>query len=140
IKALFIELRDTAKLSPAQERLVLREVDIEPLKFDIDNTVMRVHLIQPLLPGNKTAISFNWHGILPNYGIRSTWGWHDAGARNFATAQWYPQVCVYDNHGWHPDQYIGMGEFYTDYGEYDVSLTVPTRFTTLVTTGSQTNA
>ncbi len=107
--------------------------------FEIDNTILRVHLSNDLLPGGHVIVSFDWTGILPNYGIRSTWGWHDNGARNFATAQWYPQVCVYDNHGWHPDQYIGMGEFYTDYGSFDVSLTVPERFSTVVSTGYQTN-
>ena len=107
--------------------------------YEIDNTIMRVKLSHPLLPGQFLSINMNWHGNLPNYGIRSTWGWHDDGARNFATAQWYPQVCVYDNHGWHPDQYIGMGEFYTDYGAFDVSLTLPDRFTTVVSTGWQTN-
>jgi len=105
------------------------------LRYEIDNTIMRVYLHKPLLPGETTTIYFDWHGILPNYGIRSTWGWHDNGARNFATAQWYPQVCVYDNHGWHPDQYIGMGEFYTDYGSFDVSLTLPKRFSTVSSTG-----
>lgn len=109
-------------------------------QFSVDNTIMHVVLTDPLLPGATRKIDFDWHAILPNYGIRSTWGWHDSAARNFSTAQWYPQVCVYDNHGWHPDQYIGMGEFYTDYGSFDVSLTMPKRITTVVTTGFQTNA
>jgi hypothetical protein len=108
-------------------------------RYEIDNTIMRVFLDHPLLPGASINLNFSWTGVLPNYGIRSTWGWHDNGARNFATAQWYPQVCVYDNHGWHPDQYIGMGEFYTDYGSFDVSLTLPERFSTVVSTGWQTN-
>ncbi len=108
--------------------------------YEIDNTIMRVFLDEPLLPGSKIDLKFSWHGVLPNYGIRSTWGWHDTVARNFATAQWYPQVCVYDNHGWHPDQYIGMGEFYTDYGSYDVSLTLPNRFSTVSSSGWLENA
>jgi hypothetical protein len=115
-------------------------VTVQNPKHEIDNTIMRVALDRELIPGGRVRIEFSWHGILPNYGIRSTWGWHDNGARNFSTAQWYPQVCVYDNHGWHADQYIGMGEFYTDYGEYDVTLTVPDRFKTIVTTGSLINA
>jgi hypothetical protein len=109
------------------------------IRYEIDNTIMRIFLKSPILPGETCGVGFSWHGLLPNYGIRSTWGWHDDAARNFATAQWYPQVCVYDNHGWHPDQYIGMGEFYTDYGVFDVSLTLPDRFTTVVSTGWQTN-
>jgi hypothetical protein len=103
--------------------------------YEIDNTIMRVSLDRELLPGGRIRILFDWHGVLPNFGIRSTWGWHDHGARNFSTAQWYPQVCVYDNHGWHNDQYIGMGEFYTDYGAYDVTLTMPKRFSAVLATG-----
>ncbi len=107
--------------------------------LEVDNTIMLVRLHAPLLPGEMISVHFDWHGILPNYGIRSTWGWHDGTARDFSTAQWYPQICVYDNHGWHPDQYIGMGEFYTDYGSFDVSLTMPERFSTVVSTGWQKN-
>ncbi len=118
---------------------VLSDTSKYNVRYEIDNTIMRVFLPEPLRPGEHLTLNFNWHGLLPNYGIRSTWGWHDNGARNFATAQWYPQVCVYDNYGWHPDQYIGMGEFYTDYGSFDVSLTLPDRFTTVVSTGWQTN-
>ncbi len=105
----------------------------------IDNTIMHLRLKQPIPPGGERAFSFEWIGQLPNYGIRSTWGYHDDGDRNFATAQWYPQICVYDQHGWHPDQYIGMGEFYTDYGMYDVTLHLPRSFSTVVSTGYQTN-
>ncbi len=115
------------------------DIGTTPTRYEIDNTIMRVFLDEPLTPGSKIDLNFSWHGLLPNYGIRSTWGWHDNGARNFSTAQWYPQVCVYDNHGWHPDQYIGMGEFYTDYGSFDVSLTLPERFSTVVSTGWPTN-
>lgn len=108
--------------------------------IEIDNTILRLKLHTPLLPGASRRFRFDWRGQFPNFGIRSTWGFHDNRNRNFATAQWYPQVCVYDNHGWHPDQYIGMGEFYTDYGSFDVTLHLPASFTTVVSTGWQTNS
>jgi hypothetical protein len=107
--------------------------------LEIDNTIMHLRLRKPIPPGGERTFTFEWIGQLPNYGIRSTWGYHDNGARNFATAQWYPQVCVYDQHGWHPDQYIGMGEFYSDYGMYDVTLNLPQSLGTVVSTGYQTN-
>ncbi len=113
------------------------EDDIAAL--EIDNTIMHLRLKQPIPPGGDRTFAFEWVGELPNYGIRSTWGYHDDGARNFATAQWYPQICVYDQHGWHPDQYIGMGEFYTDYGMFDVTLHLPQSLSTVVSTGYQTN-
>jgi hypothetical protein len=108
-------------------------------EIEVDNTIMHLKLEVPLAPGAERVFSFEWVGQMPNFGIRSTWGYHDQGARNFATAQWYPQICVYDNHGWHPDQYIGMGEFYTDYGMYDVTLHLPASLTTVISTGWQKN-
>ena len=44
----------------------------------------------------------------------------------FEMAQWFPQVCKYDDvHGWNTLPYLGSGEFYTDFGNYDVNITVP---------------
>jgi len=44
----------------------------------------------------------------------------------FEMAQWFPQVCKYDDvNGWNTMPYLGSGEFYTDFGNYDVSITVP---------------
>ncbi|RMF58477.1 MAG: M1 family peptidase, partial [Bacteroidetes bacterium] len=44
----------------------------------------------------------------------------------FFLAYWYPQFAVYDDvNGWKADPYMGNGEFYMDYGTYDVHLTVP---------------
>ncbi len=106
-----------------------------PARYEIDHTILRVFLDEPLMPGASINVAYDWNALIPHFGMRTTWGWHDKYARNFAEAQWYPQICVYDNHGWHPDQYIGTGEFYTDYGAFDVTLTLPSRFTTVMTTG-----
>lgn len=47
----------------------------------------------------------------------------------YELAQWFPQVCKYDDvHGWNTLPYLGSGEFYTDFGDYDVSITVPRGF------------
>ena len=44
----------------------------------------------------------------------------------YEMAQWYPRMCVYDDvRGWNHEPYIGAGEFYLEYGNFDVSLTVP---------------
>ena len=46
----------------------------------------------------------------------------------YEIAQWYPRMAVYDDvRGWNHDPYIGAGEFYLEYGGFDVSLTVPGR-------------
>ncbi|MGI8547781.1 MAG: M1 family metallopeptidase, partial [Gemmatimonadaceae bacterium] len=44
----------------------------------------------------------------------------------YQVAQWYPQVAMYDDlRGWDHDQYLGVGEFYNQFGSFDVSITVP---------------
>src|SRR2546429_1022934 len=51
------------------------------------------------------------------------------GARLYELGQWYPRLVVYDDvNGWNPLPYIGAGEFYLEYGDYDVTLTVPAGF------------
>ena len=47
----------------------------------------------------------------------------------YEIAQWYPRLAVYDDvRGWNHDPYIGGGEFYLEYGSFDVSLTVPANY------------
>jgi hypothetical protein len=44
----------------------------------------------------------------------------------FELAQWYPRVCVYDDlRGWNTEPYLGQGEFYLEYGDYNLAITVP---------------
>jgi hypothetical protein len=47
----------------------------------------------------------------------------------YEIAQWYPRLAVYDDvKGWNHEPYIGAGEFYLEYGDFDVSLTVPSSY------------
>ena len=46
--------------------------------------------------------------------------------RVFTLAQWYPRMCVYDDvTGWNTLPYLGAGEFYLEYGTFDVNITAP---------------
>ena len=67
-----------------------------------------------------------WHFKVPPAPTFRT-AWEDTlGARAFQVAQWYPQVAVYDDlHGWDATPYLGDGEFYLEYGDFDVALTLP---------------
>ena len=48
---------------------------------------------------------------------------------HFLLAQWYPRMAVYDDlHGWNTMPYLGQGEFYLEYGDFDVALTVPAAY------------
>ncbi|HKG94257.1 MAG TPA: M1 family metallopeptidase [Gemmatimonadaceae bacterium] len=92
------------------------------LAREIDRTLMRTPLAEPLTPGDSLAIDVAWElEVPPSPAIRT-------GARggDFGIAQWYPQVAAYDDvHGWDTTQYDGAGEFYLEYGDWDVRIGVP---------------
>ncbi len=95
------------------------------LKYQVNGTLMRVDLPRPLPPGSRQLIDIGWSFPFgPNsnrMGIELIDGSHV-----YEVAQWYPRLAVYDDvRGWNTEQYLGQGEFYLEYGSFDVSLTVP---------------
>lgn len=42
--------------------------------------------------------------------------------------QWYPKPAVFDKYGWHPMPYLTQGEFYSEFGSFDVTITLPTNY------------
>jgi hypothetical protein len=111
---------------PAARIGVATPVAEPALGYAIAGTLARLVLPQPLLPGQSTVVEMAWHFQVPPAGTYRT-AWEDAlGGRAFVVAQWYPYVAVYDDvRGWAPSPYLGDGEFYMGYGDYDVSLTLP---------------
>ncbi|MEP6764002.1 MAG: M1 family metallopeptidase, partial [Gemmatimonadaceae bacterium] len=99
-------------------------------------TTMRVELPTPLAHGASTDIVIAWHfNVPPQGGGRMG---HDGPL--YEIAQWYPRVAVFDDvHGWNHEPYIGAGEFYLEYGSFDVALTVPREFI-VAATGQLKNA
>lgn len=88
----------------------------------IYGTTMRVDLATPLAPGASLDIEAKWSFKVPEQG-GGRMG-HDGPL--YEMAQWYPRMAVYDDvHGWNHEPYIGAGEFYLEYGDFDVSVTVP---------------
>ncbi len=48
--------------------------------------------------------------------------------QSYQVTQWYPKPAVYDQEGWHPMAYLDYGEYYSEFGSYDVSLTLPANY------------
>jgi len=91
--------------------------------YRIDGTLMELRLPASLLPGDSVVIGLAWHFEVPPRGAPRT-GHIDH--RLYNIAQWYPQVAVYDDlRGWHRLPYLGNGEFYQEYADFDVSITLP---------------
>ena len=82
--------------------------------------IVKIQLPTPLAPSATAIISTPFHVKLPKYFSRS-------GHINqfYSITQWYPKPAVYDATGWHPMPYLDQGEFYNEFGDYDVSITVP---------------
>ncbi len=85
-------------------------------------TTLRVELPQPLPPGASVDLVAAWSFKVPDYGAARM----GRDGALYEIAQWYPRLAVYDDvRGWNHEPYIGAGEFYLEYGRFDVSLTVP---------------
>src|SRR5206468_6439873 len=91
----------------------------------IYGTTMRIDLPASLASGAPIDLQFAWHFGVPAQGAGRMG--HDGPL--YEIAQWYPRVVVYDDvKGWNHDPYIGAGEFYLEYGSFDVTLTVPAAY------------
>jgi peptidase M1-like protein len=91
----------------------------------IYGTTMRINLPRTLAPGGVLDLEIVWRFPVPPYGA----GRMGRDGPLYEIAQWYPRLAVYDDvRGWNHEPYIGAGEFYLEYGSFDVSLTVPASY------------
>jgi Peptidase family M1 domain len=95
---------------------VAAKTEAHPTHIDI----VKLLLDKPLAPGDSITIATPFTVVLPNYFSRS--GYADG---EFMACQWYPKPAVYDRDGWHEMPYLDMGEFYSEFASYNVSITVP---------------
>ena len=82
-----------------------------------DSTVVVFPLPVPLAPGDSTAVELEWRSRLSVVPRRQ-----GRRGRRYDFAQWYPEVAVYDRYGWEAHPLYPEGEFYGEYGTYDVTL------------------
>jgi len=114
----------------------LKPVDKEGVGYQVEGTVMRIRLPQPVPAGGSVTMEFSWRLRIPPDGAPR--GGQDGEV--YYINYWYPQMAVYDDlNGWQIDQYLGNAEFYMGYGNYDVALTLPEGWLA-TSTGTLTNA
>jgi len=95
------------------------KVEAHPLYIDI----VKVLLAEPLLPGKSISITTPFHVQLPYNFSR---GGHVG--QSYQVTQWYPKPAVYDAKGWHEMPYLDQGEFFSEFGNYDVKITLPNNY------------
>ncbi len=93
-------------------------------------------LDEGLMPGDTIQIATPFHVKIPK-GVTSRLG-HIG--ESYQISQWYPKPAVYDINGWHPMSYQDQGEFYSEFGEFDVSITLPTNYVVGATGNLQNGA
>ena len=96
--------------------------------------IAKLTLPKPLAPGEKVVVKTPFRVKLPS-GQVSRMGHID---QSYQITQWYPKPAVYDEAGWHPMPYLNQGEFYSEYGTFDVSITLPENYTVGATGDLQT--
>lgn len=93
-------------------------------KFDKEHPdIAKVNLREPLKSGEKITIATPFILKIPSSYSRLG---HDK--ESYAITQWYPKPAVYDKDGWHEMPYFDMGEFYSEFGTFDVKITLPENY------------
>ncbi len=85
----------------------------------VNYTIAHMDLPIPLAPGESMTVSLEFDETIPRHLARAGYQ-----GKHYDFAQWYPKVVVYDAKGFHPDPYQ-TGEFYGEFGTFDVHLEVP---------------
>lgn len=85
-----------------------------------DRTVLAVRLEKPIAPGEGLDVDLGWTARVPRTFARTG----RVGSYYFI-AQWFPKIGVVTTDGWNTHQFHAATEFFADFGEYDVTLTVP---------------
>ncbi len=97
---------------------------------EVHGTTMRVELARPIPPGGSATLDLAWRFRVPPYGAARMG--HEGTL--YEIAQWYPRLAVYDDvKGWNHEPYTGAGEFYLEYGRFDVTLTLPAGYVVAAT-------
>lgn len=107
------------------------------LEYDAENPdIAKITLPNPLPSGGRVTVATPFKVKLPSGSI-SRMG-HVG--QSYQITQWYPKPAVYDKNGWNPMPYLNQGEFYSEYGSYDVTITLPKNYVVGATGDLQTQS
>ena len=96
--------------------------------FDVNGTSVRIELPAAIATGQSAVLEIDWAYRVPEIGRNTQRNARDKVKDGwlYEIAQWYPRAAVYDDvSGWTNDQFYSQGEFYQEFGDFDVTVTVP---------------
>ena len=124
----------------------IKYIKINGTEYDVSDTSkfirrgstnMFIKLKTALLPKEKANLEIGWSFIIPQ---KHPMRMGNKGNGDMFIAYWYPQMAVYDDIlGWDKIDYQGIVEFYNDFSDYDVNITLP-KNTVMWATGVLQNA
>ncbi|WP_268224666.1 M1 family metallopeptidase [Sinomicrobium oceani] len=96
-------------------------------RYIITDTRMQVFFNEPVpAKGGEATVSMNFEFKIPEKGMDRMGRLNMKKGEVYSMAQWYPRVAVFDDiKGWNVEPYLGAGEFYLEYGDFDYKVTVP---------------
>lgn len=106
-------------------KLLINGIQLSDQEMKRSGTNRHLTLKDKLLPNQSVELEIEWSFIFPDVQIRCG----NYGDSTFFVAYFYPRVAVYDDiDGWDTKSYTMMTEFYSDFNNYDVTITVPKDF------------
>ena len=116
-----VDITDGVKIKKiAQEG---KEIDLNSRNVYNASSIYHANLIDKLLPNSSTKIEIEWELTLPGT-VHLRGGCYEK--ENFFVSYFYPKIAVYDDiYGWNTHGHTGSQEFYNDFGDYSVEITVP---------------
>ena len=91
--------------------------------FKVDDTILEAKFLKKVAPGQTIRIDLDWTHHVGEMVERA--GYY---AGQYNMAQWYPKMVVYDQTGWHADVFHAQGEFYGEFGDFNVKFDIPRSF------------
>ncbi|MBS1764430.1 MAG: M1 family metallopeptidase [Bacteroidetes bacterium] len=97
---------------------------VQMMYDSLNSDICRLILNTPLHPGDSIEISTPFRVKIPDAKFSRLGHVGDS----YMITQWYPKPAVYDKDGWHPIPYLSQGEFYSEYGSFNVNITLPENY------------
>ncbi len=118
-----VQFVSVEKTSQTGKKVTTRSVYAEHLT---DDTRMQIRLSEPMLTNEEVKIKISYSFKVPRYGSDRMGKQETQEGVIYEIAQWYPRMAVYDDvEGWNTLPYLGAGEFYLEYGDFEYNITVP---------------
>lgn len=123
--------KESGYLRLLDSKINAKEVSVSYI--DAYKEMARIPLAEPLQPGESLLFTCSYVLKLPPANLSRLGVEKNADSKAYMITQWYPKPAVYDKNGWHIMPYLSQGEFYSEFGKFDVEVTLPASYVVAAT-------